>query len=232
MMKKILVFILLCFMLSLVSAQNSNQTILTAGNFFKSVSEYYATIKDYEASFTINATGTNMSGRVSFKAPNMLRMDFDDPNEQVIVFNDNKLIMYLPLSNATFIQEVEKDSAGGSAADAGNLATPQGLYLMNRYYFIAYEKGQSPEPLTEGSSENVIKLILSRKSVAEGFKTINLAINPDTKLIRYIKAVTTDDRIFEFSFTQYILNTNIPDVRFVYDSPSDSNNYYNFLYTE
>ena len=229
MMKKRFVFILLCFLLTYVSAQN--QTILTAGNFFKSVSEYYATIKDYEASFTINAAGTNMSGKVSFKAPNMLRMDFDDPNEQVIVFNDNRLLMYLPLSNATFIQEVEKDSSG-SAAEAGNLATPQGLYLMNRYYFIAYEKGQAPEPLFEGSSENVVKLILSRKTVAEGFKTINLDINPDTLLIRHIKAVTSDDRIFEFSFTQYILNSNIPDVRFVYDSPSDSNNYYNFLYTE
>jgi len=229
MMKKRFVFILLCFLLTYVSAQN--QTILTAGNFFKSVSEYYATIKDYEASFTINAAGTSMSGKVSFKAPNMLRMDFDDPNEQVIVFNDNRLLMYLPLSNATFIQEVEKDSSG-SAAEAGNLATPQGLYLMNRYYFIAYEKGQAPEPLFEGSSENVVKLILSRKTVAEGFKTINLDINPDTLLIRHIKAVTSDDRIFEFSFTQYILNSNIPDVRFVYDSPSDSNNYYNFLYTE
>ncbi len=228
-MKKHFVFILLFFMVTFVSAQN--QTILTAGNFFKSVSEYYATIKDYEASFTINAGGTKMSGKVSFKAPNLLRMDFDDPADQVIVFSDNRLLMYLPLSNATFIQEVEKDSSG-SAAEAGNLATPQGLYLMNRYYFIAYEKSQSAEPLTEDSNENVVKLILSRKTVAEGFKTINLAINPETLLIRYIKAVTTDDRIFEFSFTGYILNTNIPDVRFVYDSPSDSNNYYNFLYTE
>ena len=109
-MKKHFVFILLFFMVTFVSAQN--QTILTAGNFFKSVSEYYATIKDYEASFTINAGGTKMSGKVSFKAPNLLRMDFDDPADQVIVFSDNRLLMYLPLSNATFIQEVEKDSSG------------------------------------------------------------------------------------------------------------------------
>ena len=229
-MKKRFLFILLSFMLAFVSAQN--QTILTAGNFFKSVSEYYATIKDYEASFTISAAGTSMKGKVSFKAPNLLRMDFDDPEKQVIVFSGDRLLMYLPLSNATLIQDVDTDAASGSAADAGNLATPQGLYLMNRYYFIAYENGQAAEPLDEGSEENVVKLILTRKTAAEGFKTINLAINPDTKLIRRIKAVTTGDEIFEFSFTQYILNTNIPDVRFVYDSPSDSNNYYNFLYTE
>ncbi|MBO4508193.1 MAG: outer membrane lipoprotein carrier protein LolA [Spirochaetaceae bacterium] len=228
-MKKLFLLILICISLSCVFAQN--QTILTAGNFFKSVSEYYATIKDYEASFKITA-GSEMSGKVSFKAPNLLRMDFDDPEKQVIVFDGERLQMYLPLSNATLIQEVDKDASTTSAADAGNLATPQGLYLMNRYYFIAYENGQDPEPLEEGSSENVVKLILTRKTVAEGFTTINLAVNPDTKLIRRIRAVTPNDEVFEFSFTQYILNTNIPDVRFVYDSPSDANNYYNFLYTE
>ena len=230
MMKKLFLLILLFFSLTCVFAQN--QTILTAGNFFKSISEYYATIKDYEASFSISAAGTKMSGKVSFKAPNLLRMDFDDPEKQVIVFSDNRLLMYLPLSNATLIQEVDTDASAGSAAEAGNLATPQGLYLMNRYYFIAYENGQAAEPLDEGSSENVVKLILTRKTVAEGFTNIYLAINPDTKLIRRIKAVTQNDEVFEFSFTQYILNTNIPDVRFLYDSPSDSNNYYNFLYTE
>ncbi len=227
-MKKRFLFIFIAFLF--VSVSIHAQNILTAGNFFKSVSEYYATIKDYEASFSINAGGTQMSGKVSFKSPNFLRMDFDDPKDQVIVFSNDRLLMYLPLSNATLIQEV--DASEGGVADAGNLATPQGLYLMNRYYFIAYENGQAAEPLDEGSSENVVKLILTRKTAAEGFTTIKVAINPDTLLIRRIQAVTTDERTFEFSFTKYILNTNIPDVRFVYDSPSDSNNYYNFLYTE
>lgn len=226
-MKKRFLFILTAFMLVCVSANAQN--ILTAGNFFKSVSEYYATINDYEASFSISVEDTHMSGKVSFKTPNLLRMDFDNPKDQVIVFSNNKLLMYLPLSNATLIQEVD---GSGSVADAGNLATPQGLYLMNRYYFIAYENGQAAEPLEEGSSENVVKLILTRKTAAEGFTTIKVAVNPDTLLIRRIQAITTDERQFDFSFSQYILNTNIPDIRFVYDSPSDSNNYYNFLYTE
>ena len=229
-MKKLFLLILIFFSVACVFAQN--QTILTAGNFFKSISEYYATIKDYEAMFTISAAGTDMSGKVSFKAPNLLRMDFDDPKDQVIVFSDKRLMMYLPLSNATLIQEVDTDTEASSVTEAGNLATPQGLYLMNRYYFIAYENGQNAEPLDEGSAENVVKLILTRKTVAEGFTTIYLAVNPETKLIRRIRAVTPSEEVFEFSFTEYILNTNIPDVRFVYDSPSDSNNYYNFLYTE
>ncbi|MCR4940818.1 MAG: outer-membrane lipoprotein carrier protein LolA [Treponemataceae bacterium] len=226
-MKKRILFILTIFMLVCVSVHAQN--ILTAGNFFKSVSEYYATIKDYEASFSITVEETQMNGKVSFKAPNLLRLDFDDPKDQVIVFSNNKLLMYLPLSNATLIQEVD---GSDDMAEAGTLATPQGLYLMNRYYFIAYENGQDPEPLEEESTEMVVKLILTRKTAAEGFTTIKVAINPETLLIRRIQAVTTDEREFDFSFTKYILDTNIPDVRFVYDSPSDSNNYYNFLYTE
>lgn len=212
-----------CFCVSVLSAQN----ITTAGAFFQSVSEYYGTINDFEANINITAD-TTMSGTVSFKRPNLLRIDFSKPAEQVLVFNGDMLTIYLPGMETTLQQSVP-----ASSDQAGmNLATPQGLALMGRYYSIGYEINQNPVPLDESSNEQVIKLVLYPKNSSEGFRLIKLAVSPDTKLIRRVEATSTQGQTFVFLFSNYRLNQNIPDQRFVYDSPSSSNNLNNFLFSE
>ena len=170
-----------------------------------------------------------MKGEISFKRPNLLRIDFSDPETQVICFNGDLLTIYLPGSHAILNQTVQSDDGTSSGA---NLATPNGLTLMSRYYSIAYETGQDVVPLEEGSDEKVVKLVLSRKTSSEGFRIIRLSINPDSQLIRRVEATTTKNEKFTFDFTEYALNQGIPDTRFMYDAPSSANNYNNFLYSE
>lgn len=205
-----------------------SQEILTASVYFKGVSDFYATIKDYEADLDIKANRQNMSGKVSFKKPNLLRIDFANPEEQVICFNGDLLTIYLPGSAAILNQSVDSNSSAGGA----NLATSQGLTLLSRYYSVRYEIGQDPLPLDEGSDENVIKLVLYRRNSAEAFSQIKLAISVDSKLIRRITATTPQNDVFTFDFKNYVLNQGISDQRFIYDPPSSANNYNNFLYSE
>ena len=113
-----------------------------------------------------------------------------------------------------------------------NLATPQGLGLMSRYYTIAYEIGQNAVPLDEASTEMVIKLVLYPKTTSEGFRQIKLAISPDSKLIRRVEATTTQGKFFMFLFSDYRINQGLPDQRFVYDAPPSANNFNNFLFSE
>lgn len=226
-MKKYLKNAAALFVFVLVSAAASSQAITTAGAYFKTVSEYYATLKDYEADFDIRADKQDMAGKVSYKKPDLLRMDFTSPAEQVIVFNGDLLTVYLPDPPAVLQQSVK--SEGGNAA---GLNTAQGLSLMSRYYVVAYETGQDPVPLEEGSAERVVKLILTRRNSSEAFRYIKLAINADTKLIRRVEAVTSRGETFMFNFTGYRLNEDISDQRFIYDPPSSANNYNNFLFSE
>lgn len=211
-----------------VSTLSFSQSIKTAGDFFKEVSEYYSTLSTYEAEFLIAADKVEMAGKVSYKKPDLLRLDFSVPENQVIVFNGEMLTIYLPESDAILQQNVQKDSANAGAS----MATAQGLSLMNRYYTVAYEVGQAPVPLDQDSSEMVVKLVLTRRNTSEAFRTIQLAISPDTKLIRRIEAVTTKGENFVFNFVDYKLNNEIPDQRFIYDPPSSANNYNNFLFSE
>ena len=223
-MKKQISIICAFFFISVIFAQN----ITTASAYFKTVSEYYGTIKDYEVDFEIKIEKKETAGKLSFKAPNLLRMDYTNPEEQVICFNGDVLTIYLPDAPAVLQQQVTAETGAGST----NLATPQGLSLMSRYYTVAYETGQNAEPLDEGSDEMVVKLILTRKSASEAFRYIKIAVNNETKLIRRIEAVTPKGEEFVFNFYDYVLNQNLSEQRFVYDAPSSANNYNNFLFTE
>lgn len=219
--KRLASCVLACFLLC---ASTLAQGITTANDFFKTVSERYTQIKDYEASIQIRIGKSSMTGKVSFKRPQMLRIDFTDPAEQVIVFNGDSLVVYLPGSSAILEQSV----SGGE----GNLATAEGLSLLRRYYTVAYEVGQSPVPLEEGSEEMVVKLSLSRKSAGESFRTIKLSVDPATRLIRRVDAVSSQDVRYVFDFWDYNINTGVSDQRFLYDPPSSANNYNNFLLSE
>lgn len=202
------------------------QNITTASAYFKSVSEYYGTLKDYEVDFEIKMDKQETAGVLSFKAPDLLRMDYTNPKEQVIVFNGELLTVYLPNSDAILQQQVQDN---GSAV---SLSTPQGLALLSRYYTVAYETGQNAEPLEEGSDEMVIKFILSRKSTAEAFRYIKVAVTESSNLIRRIEAVTPKGEEFIFNFYDYKLNQGITDQRFIYDAPPSANNINNFLFSE
>ena len=166
----------------LVAAPLFAQSITTASAYFKTISEYYSTIKDYEANFEIKVEKQETAGRLSFKAPDLLRLDYTNPEEQVICYNGDTLTIYLPDSAAVLQQNITRDT--GVEA----LTTPQGLSLLSRYYTVAYETGQKAEPLEDGSDEMVVKFILTRKSASEAFRYINIAVSEQTKLIRRMEA--------------------------------------------
>ena len=203
------------------------QNITTASAYFKTISEYYGSIKDYEVDFEIKVDKEESAGKLSYKAPDLVRMDYTNPEEQVIVFNGDMLTIYLPGSNAILQQDVST-----SGNNANSLATPQGLALLSRYYTVAYETSQNAEPLDEESDERVIKFMLTRKTASEAFRSIKICVNEQTKLIRRVEAVTPKGENFIFDFYDYKLNQNITDQRFIYDAPSSANNYNNFLFSE
>ena len=221
-MKKLLLAAAFSFAASLFA-----QSITTASAYFKTISEYYGTLKDYEVDFEIKVDKEESAGKLSYKAPDLVRMDYTNPEEQVIVFNGSMLTIYLPGSNAILQQDVST-----SGNNANTVATPQGLSLLSRYYTVAYETGQNAEPLDEDSDEMVIKFMLTRKTASEAFRSIKICVNEQTKLIRRVEAVTPKGENFIFDFFDYKLNQNITDQRFIYDAPSSANNYNNFLFSE
>jgi len=205
------------------------QDIITAEDYLKMVSDNYASIRDYEATITIRSGSSEMIGNASYLTPNFMRIDFTRPADQVIVFNGEALIVYLPEYRAVLNQAVNKRS--GAASGAG-LASSQGLSLLRRNYVSSFLTGPNPEPLDSTSGERVIKLRLTRRTISEGFRELTLSINPDTKFIRRIEGRTIAEGELRFDFANIRTNVGIPEARFAYDTPASANMYNNFLFRD
>lgn len=202
------------------------QTITTAGDYFRGISEYYGTIRSYEADMSLAVGRNSMQASVSFKRPDLLRIDFSNPQSQTIVFNGDMLTIYLPGPQAVLQQSVQGDGSGAG------LASPQGLLLLSRYYSVAYETGQNAVSIEDVADESVINLVLYRRNTTEAFRQIKLSVGANSKLIRRVEAYTASGEKFVFVYSNYRLNTEISDQRFIYDPPSSANVYNNFLFSE
>ncbi len=217
----ILSFLLLIIIFSPVVAQD----ILTAAQFFDSVSDKYSVVEDYEARISISTGETVMEGVLFYRSPNLLRINFSEPEEQVISVNDNILTLHIPDQNVIMEQKLQKHSDASLAV----MASKQGLELLERGYSVAFLKGPEQVVLEEGSDELVRKLNLVWRRTDEGYRQIIMSVD-DKGMIRRMKGITVNYETFQFDFTEIRINQNIPEVRFEYEAPPSAYVMNNFLF--
>lgn len=208
----------------------ASQEIVTAERYLESVAERYGIVKDYEANIRIHSGTSEMRGNVSHLSPSFLRIDFTSPADQVIVFNGEQLTVYLPEYRAVLNQVITPGRR--SASTGASLASASGLTLLRRNYVPAFVTGPDPIPLDTDSPDLVVKIRLTRRTIAEGFREIILNIDPDTRLIRRIEGRTIAEGLVQFDFSNIKINQGIPEQRFIYDSPASANLYNNFLFRD
>ncbi len=221
-------YVLIPILSAFLAGTAFSQTMQSADQYFDLVAQRYGQVTDYEAQLKVNVGKTEMVGTVSYKSPSYLRVDFTQPADQVICFNGQTLVVYLPEFRSILSQEVAPGTASGPAG--ASMASGEGLKLLKKNYLIAFESSPTPVPLEAGSSENVVRLALSRRTVSEGFRTIKISVNPDTKIIRRMEGVTVGGDTIAFTFSDVKINQNIPVARFSYDLPAGSNTYSDFLF--
>lgn len=219
-MKKICsVLILLAATVTSLCAQE------TAEAFFSRVSAFYGTVRDYEADLTITRGNTVQQARVFYMTPNKLRVDFSDPEGQVLCIDNKELKLYVPYLGVSFTQELKNRSEASLAALAGS----QGLNILTKTYGVGYMEGPGYLPLEPGSSEKVIKLKLTSRYGGEGFRQLEIYIGQNN-MIRRIVGYATTGAVIQFDFKNIVLNKGIPESRFEYDLPPVGNTIVNFLF--
>jgi outer membrane lipoprotein-sorting protein len=222
--------IFLCFLWALGFYAPGAQEIITAERYLETVAERYGTVRDYEARISIRSGTSDMTGTVIHLAPAFLRIDFARPQDQVILYNGDQLTVYLPEYRAVLNQTITATRRPQSSG--ASLASAQGLSLLRRNYIAAVVTGPRPEAREANSRERVVRLRLTRRSVAEGFREIILSVDPSTRLIRRIEGRTIAEGLVRFDFTGIQINQGIPEQRFIYDSPASANMINNFLFRD
>lgn len=206
-----------------------SQEIITASEFFDLVSENYRQIEDYQAKIEINQENSIMSGTIFHRRPNLLLIEFEDPEEQVIVVDGETLVIYIPYLNVVMEQHLDPLQQEEEEAGAFALATGQGLDLMKERYSVAYLDSQDAVPLDEDSQEMVRKLKLEWQTIDEGFRQLTVSVDEDL-FIRRIAGITSGFEEIQLDFTEMVVNQNLPEGRFRYIIPPSANIISNFIF--
>jgi len=223
--KKFYIFICLITFPVLFSYAQEQGRIVTANEFLNYVSAQYGSINDYEANIAITKGKEKMTGIIYYKTPSLLRINFDNPKEQVLVVDKEKLVIYIPKYRVIMQQKLKKK---GGVSGAG-MASKEGLKILKQNYTVAYLGSPDFVPLDEGSEEMVKKLKFVWRTADEGFRQLIMCVGEDN-LIRRMVCVTADYTEMQFDFTDIKTNEGIPDTRFEYDSPASANVFENFLF--
>jgi outer membrane lipoprotein-sorting protein len=190
--------------------------IVSAEKFVAGLSASYGKVKDYEAIIVITQGKTTSRGKLSYKSPMFLRIDFDDPPKQVLNFDGQKLTFYSPANEVILEQKYKKKTPSQVEA----MATSQGLAIMQRNYSIAYLSGPAPVPLEDGSKELVVKL----KLTAHGSTSFSqMIVSVKDSLIRRVEGTQSSGDRIVMDFINIRTNQGVPDSRFAYDAPPYAN---------
>jgi len=220
-------FILL-FTILVVTSGVYSQAIFTAIDFFNQLSNTYATVEDYQANITITRGSNVMSGVLFHKSPGLLRINFSNPQEQVIVFDGKRLLVHIPRLRVTMSQHI---SPRNQITSGASIASREGLALLRRNYSVAFLESPNQVPLDRGAGANemVTKLRFVWRSTQEGFRQIDVSVGSNG-YIRRVIGVTPENDVVQFDFQNIIVNQGIPDARFNYTPPPAANVFENFLF--
>ncbi|MBO7517305.1 MAG: outer membrane lipoprotein carrier protein LolA [Spirochaetia bacterium] len=218
-------YIIICLIIFPVLFSAAQERIVTANEYLNFVSAQYGSIEDYEAKVAITKGKEKMTGTIYYKTPSLLRINFDNPKEQVLVVDKEKLVIYIPKYRVIMQQKLKKK---GGVSGAG-MASREGLKILKRNYIVSYLESPDFVPLDDGSEEMVKKLKFVWRTADEGFRQLVMSVGEDN-LIRRMVCVTADYTEMQFDFTDIKTNEGIPDTRFEYDSPASANVFENFLF--
>ncbi|MFW6368230.1 MAG: LolA family protein [Spirochaetota bacterium] len=217
------------------SAQDAQdpQDIETASDLLARVAEEYSDFEDYVAEIVMTTEEDDMRGTFYHKEPNLLYIEFSEPEDQFILSDGSTLRVHVPSLNTTLTQELRRQSD----ATPGSVATGDGLELLTRNFSVAYQ--DSPEYVnvqgtngvleSVGPDTDVVNLRLDTNSPNEGYRQLILSIDSDYR-IRRILGTTVDNDIVQFDFIDIRANVSVPDSRFDYESPPASSTFEDFLF--
>ncbi len=225
MKKKSLLFIFLFITQVFIFSQE------TAGDFFETISNKYTEITAYTATFKFTSgvrANIVQEGTMSYMSPNLLRLDYTSPENQVLCVNSRTLSLYVPAHGTLFEQEINSEDEAVALETSG--LTPQGLALFITNYSISYVNGPELEVLDEENPEEVYKLKLNPRKFSEPFEQIIMSITSDF-YIRRLESTTRTEELLVLDIVDIDLNAKIEPTYFDYEAPATATTLREFLFT-
>lgn len=217
-MSKILLIVPVIILLvsSALFAQDTEEQIkiISINDIKKTMAEKFALIEDYTADFEWVNGSVNYYGRIQYKKSDKILLNFEEPEEQVIVSNGSTLYIYLPNLKIVAQQALKE----GSESTILIAASESGLEkLLDEYSFSFYDTSL-PQPFRNITAYH---LALDQKTAKVGFKKMDIWVS-DTGLILQSNGSSQSGINVSLTFLNIKLNTELPDYIFDFEVPTDA----------
>jgi outer membrane lipoprotein-sorting protein len=201
---------------SALFAQDTEEQIkiVSINDIKKIMADKFATIEDYTADFEWVNGNVNYYGRIQYKKPDKILLNFEEPEEQVIVSNGVSLYIYLPSLKIVAQQALKEDSESTILTTASESGL---VKLLDEYSFSFYDISL-PQAFKNMTAYH---LTLNQNSAKVGFKKMDLWVS-DTGLILQSSGSSQSGTNVSLTFLNIKLNTELPDYIFDFEVPTDA----------
>ena len=230
----LIILAILIFSLQKVIPQ---EELLGAKELLKNISDNFrSTIKDYKAEIKWIQNDITQTGTLYFKNPQKMRINFTEPEGQVICTNGYELWVYIKTHRLLLHQNIlEKEKVKNEEGKTETIISPillnsVGLDKFLVDYSIQYHETKEKVFYKDNSKVYKFKLIRWRSS-KNGFNTIFLTVQ-ENGLIRKVEGITAAYRHIFLEIDNIEINKNVSELVFNYTPPAHCNTVENFIISQ
>jgi len=193
----------------------ANSLRITSVNDVKKLMEQtFDAMEDYTARLTWVNGKAEYYGTIQYKKANRFRIDFEEPEDQVIVSNGELLYIYIPYLKVVIQQSLTE------ATESSILATTSqaGYAKLFDDYSFSFSGSSGLQPFRETRAYH-LKLYQKRSQV--GFKSMDLWISEDGYILQSA-GVSPNGAEVRLAFSGIEVNQELPDYIFEFEVPADA----------
>lgn len=223
----------LFFMLYLVN--NAYSQIMTPDRVIAMISNKFASIDSYYATFVERSGKAIKNGNLVSKSPNLFKLEYSRGTNDQQIYSDGKTLwIIIPQKNVVAEQKLDYGSVGA-------IYTKEGILNLTSKYNIDFYNERELKPIssfnglslniagydsssyTAGDNRLAYHLLLTPKQSnvsRTGFPNIHLWVGQDGMILR-ILGISTVNVPVEYLFTSFRYNIKLNDKAFVPNIPED-----------
>jgi outer membrane lipoprotein-sorting protein len=215
-LKRILLLfsILQLLSLPLFAQEGVDIDIVSINDIKDRMSEMSTSMEDYTAQFIWVNGDVRYTGKMKYKRPDRLLLEFTEPEGQKIVANEQLLYIYIPYLKVVCQQSLGEDTESSILSTASESGLSK---LFDEYSFSFYDTSA----LQSFGNTRAYHLKLVQKRPKVGFKQMDMWVS-ENGLILQSQSISPNGVTVSLTFSEIQLNVELPDYIFEFEVPADA----------